>query len=59
MKYARWWHGIAGAMCIAVHISRPPIASSGKKRKGATSGDPLLFREHPPSRDGKKRGGRK
>lgn len=59
LKYAHWSHAIIGATCTVVYILRPPVVSSGKKRKGATSKNPPLFGVHSASRGGKRRGGRK
>lgn len=55
VQYAHWWHKVVGTACGAVHISRPLAAL---KRKGTTT-DPPLFGKSPPSRGGKRRGGRK
>lgn len=57
--YAHWWREIVRATCTPTYISRPTIVLSEKKRKDATSEDPSLFGEHPPSRGGKRRGGRR
>lgn len=58
-SYARRWHRISGATCTATYISGQPIISSGKKKKGAISGNPPFFKEHPPSRGGKRSRGKK